>query len=404
MTTNHTCMALLLAGGEGKRLRPLTLTHAKPAVSFGGQYRLIDFPLSNCLNAGITQVGVLTQYRADTLHRHIESASSGPSVMKGKQEITMLPSGTKAQEAYIGTADAIYKNIPYIDSHNPEHVLILSADHIYQMDYRELLQYHKDRSAAATISVIRVPWEDAGRFGIMNTDADRRITSFQEKPRKPESNLASMGIYAFRWSDLRDILIQDAMDPTSSRDFGKDIIPKLLKRGDKVFAYPFDGYWKDVGNVETLWKSHMDLLGSPAPLSLNPPSWPMRLGGSLEIPNEMLRMEDDRGSASLLHQRCYMEGRARRSVISYGVWVGKDSLVTDSIIMPNVIIGKNVLISHAIIGEGAIIEDGAVIGGAKKQISVIGTVPQVGLRPHWNIYGRGQREGAVRYDRASFGN
>lgn len=394
MNTNN-CIAMLLAGGEGKRLRPLTLTHAKPAVSFGGQYRLIDFPLSNCLNAGIDKIGVLTQYRAETLHQHLGSNNAN---------ITLLPAGLKQDEGYTGTADAIYKNIAYLDKLRPENVLILSADHIYHMDYRDILHFHTIRKAAATISVIRVPLEEASRFGIMTVDADRRITAFQEKPRRPESNLASMGIYVFRWSDLREQLIRDAADAQSSHDFGKDIIPKMLKEDAGVYAFPFEGYWKDVGTVDTLWRTHMDLLGSPAQLTLNPPTWPMRVAGSLTLQNEMLRMEDDRGSASLLHQHCYLEGRARRSVISNGVWIGKNSLVTDSIVMPNAVIGKNVLISHAIIGEGAIIEDGAVIGGSRKQISVIGNVSQEELQGSWNAYTRGYREGVNVYDRASFGN
>ncbi|MDF2926099.1 MAG: glgC [Paenibacillaceae bacterium] len=398
------CMAMLLAGGEGKRLRPLTVNQAKPAVSFGGQYRLVDFPLSNCLNAGITQIGILTQYRADSLHQHIGKQDYHLSEGQKPASIALLQSGEQKQAAYTGTADAVYKNISYIDSLQPEHVLILSADHIYQMDYRELLRFHIDHDAAATISVTRVPWEETSRFGIMNTDEDYRIQSFQEKPSQAKSNLASMGIYAFRWPVLREILIEDAANPASSHDFGNDIIPRLLKKGDHLFAFPFEGYWKDVGTAESLWRSHMDLLGCPPLLALNPVSWPMRVGGSLLPQNEMLRMEDERGSCSLLHQRCYTEGRARRSVLSYGVWIGKDSLVTDSIIMPNAIIGKNVLISHAIIGEGAIIEDGAVIGGARNQISVIGAMPRVGLRPHWNVYGSRRREGGAGYERASFGN
>lgn len=388
-------IAMLLAGGEGKRLRPLTLTHAKPSVSFGGQYRLIDFPLSNCANAGIENIGVLTQYRSETLHQHLNAYNP---------KIAILSAGLQQGEGYTGTADAVSKSIPYIDRQHPDHVLILSADHIYHMDYRNLLHFHADRKASATISVIRVPLEETGRFGIMSVDSDYRITAFQEKPRRPESNLASMGIYVFRWSDLRELLIQDAQDPGSSHDFGKDIIPRLLSRQSNVYAYPFEGYWKDVGTVDALWRAHMDLLGSPAPLTLNPPTWPMRLAGSMAVQNEMLRMEDDRGSASLLHQRCYLEGRARRSIVSNGVWVGKNSLVTDSIIMPNAVIGKNVLISHAIIGEGAIIEDGAVIGGSRKQISVIGNVTQDGLHNNWNAYTRGYREGVSGYDRASFGN
>lgn len=251
---------MLLAGGEGRRLAPLTSSMAKPAVPFGGQYRIIDFPLSNCVNSKIDTIGVLTQYEAESLHQHIGEGEPWGLHSRSDRGVRLLPSGIEGRESYTGTADAIYKNIEYIDSQNPEHVLILSGDHIYHMDYRKMLDYHIAKSAKATISVMEVPWDEASRFGVMNVDEDLKISEFAEKPKAPKSNLASMGIYLFEWSYLKAYLLRDAANAESGHDFGKDVIPAMLDASDELFAYRFEGYWRDVGTVGSLWEAHMDLL------------------------------------------------------------------------------------------------------------------------------------------------
>lgn len=358
------CIAMLLAGGEGKRLAPLTSKLAKPAVPFGGHYRIIDFPLSNCVNSGINTVGVLTQYEAESLHEHIgegEPWGFNPS---------LLPSYNTEQKEYTGTADAIYKNIAYVDEQNPEHVLVLSGDHIYHMNYREMLDAHIQQGSDATISVMEVPWEEASRFGVMSVDNNLKITEFAEKPEKPESNLASMGIYLFRWEYLKKHLIQDADDPNSSHDFGKDVIPKMLSSNDALHAFRFQGYWRDVGTVESLWEAHMDVLDQ-TDLILEQEDWPMytrpwrtKLTAHRSRPLENMD--------SLIHDTCTFEGRAKRSVIFCGAEIGKLSTVKDSVIMPNVKIGKGAHVEHAIIGEGAVIKDGAIVKGSPGQVIVVG--------------------------------
>ncbi|ALA42538.1 glucose-1-phosphate adenylyltransferase [Paenibacillus peoriae] len=370
---NKECIAMLLAGGEGRRLAPLTSTIAKPAVPFGGHYRIIDFPLSNCVNSDIDTVGVLTQYEAESLHEHIGDGTPWGLTKTDDQGITLLPSYNTGNAEYLGTADAIHKNIEYIDSQNPEHVLILSGDHIYYMNYREMLNHHKEKGAAATISVMEVPWDEAHRFGVMSADKDLRVTEFAEKPEKPESNLASMGIYLFKWDYLRNYLLEDAQDAQSSHDFGKDIIPKMLADQESLYVYEFQGYWKDVGTVKSLWDSHMDLLQDDCAIDLQRKDWPMytrerrtRLSAQ-KVPN---RQPQPLGS--LLHDSCQVEGRIERSVVFSGVEVGKGSAIKESIVMPDTRIGRNVHIEHAIIGEGAVIRDGAVIKGNPGEIMVIG--------------------------------
>ncbi|MDH2331748.1 MULTISPECIES: glucose-1-phosphate adenylyltransferase [Paenibacillus] len=370
---NKECIAMLLAGGEGRRLAPLTSTIAKPAVPFGGHYRIIDFPLSNCVNSDIDTVGVLTQYEAESLHEHIGDGTPWGLTKTDDKGITLLPSYNTGNAEYLGTADAIHKNIEYIDSQNPEHVLILSGDHIYYMNYREMLNHHKEKGAAATISVMEVPWDEAHRFGVMSADKDLRVTEFAEKPEKPESNLASMGIYLFKWDYLRNYLLEDAQDAQSSHDFGKDIIPKMLADQESLYVYEFQGYWKDVGTVKSLWDSHMDLLQDDCAIDLQRKDWPMytrerrtRLSAQ-KVPN---RQPQPLGS--LLHDSCQVEGRIERSVVFSGVEVGKGSAIKESIVMPDTRIGRNVHIEHAIIGEGAVIRDGAVIKGNPGEIMVIG--------------------------------
>ncbi|AOK88435.1 glucose-1-phosphate adenylyltransferase [Paenibacillus polymyxa] len=370
---NKECIAMLLAGGEGRRLAPLTSTIAKPAVPFGGHYRIIDFPLSNCVNSDIDTVGVLTQYEAESLHEHIGDGTPWGLTKTDDKGITLLPSYNTGNAEYLGTADAIHKNIEYIDSQNPEHVLILSGDHIYYMNYREMLNHHKEKGAAATISVMEVPWDEAHRFGVMSADEDLRVTEFAEKPDKPESNLASMGIYLFKWDYLRNYLLEDAQDAQSSHDFGKDIIPKMLADQESLYVYEFQGYWKDVGTVKSLWDSHMDLLEDDCAIDLQRKDWPMytrerrtRLSAQ-KVPNRQTQP-----LGSLLHDSCQVEGRIERSVVFSGVEVGKGSAIKESIVMPDTRIGRNVHIEHAIIGEGAVIRDGAVIKGKPGEIMVIG--------------------------------
>ncbi|MEK5320160.1 glucose-1-phosphate adenylyltransferase [Paenibacillus sp. FSL L8-0644] len=370
---NKECIAMLLAGGEGRRLAPLTSTIAKPAVPFGGHYRIIDFPLSNCVNSDIDTVGVLTQYEAESLHEHIGDGTPWGLTKTDDKGITLLPSYNTGNAEYLGTADAIHKNIEYIDSQNPEHVLILSGDHIYYMNYREMLNHHKEKGAAATISVMEVPWDEAHRFGVMSADEDLRVTEFAEKPEKPESNLASMGIYLFKWDYLRNYLLEDAQDAQSSHDFGKDIIPKMLADQESLYVYEFQGYWKDVGTVKSLWDSHMDLLHENCAIDLQRKDWPMytrerrtRLSAQ-KVPNRQTQP-----LGSLLHDSCQVEGRIERSVVFSGVEVGKGSAIKESIVMPDTRIGRNVHIEHAIIGEGAVIRDGAVIKGSPGEIMVIG--------------------------------
>ncbi|MHB0865156.1 glucose-1-phosphate adenylyltransferase [Paenibacillus sp. SEL3] len=370
---NKECIAMLLAGGEGRRLAPLTSTIAKPAVPFGGHYRIIDFPLSNCVNSDIDTVGVLTQYEAESLHEHIGDGTPWGLTKTDDKGITLLPSYNTGNAEYLGTADAIHKNIEYIDSQNPEHVLILSGDHIYYMNYREMLNHHKEKGAAATISVMEVPWDEAHRFGVMSADEDLRVIEFAEKPEKPESNLASMGIYLFKWDYLRNYLLEDAQDAQSSHDFGKDIIPKMLADQESLYVYEFQGYWKDVGTVKSLWDSHMDLLHENCAIDLQRKDWPMytrerrtRLSAQ-KVPNRQTQP-----LGSLLHDSCQVEGRIERSVVFSGVEVGKGSAIKESIVMPDTRIGRNVHIEHAIIGEGAVIRDGAVIKGSPGEIMVIG--------------------------------
>jgi glucose-1-phosphate adenylyltransferase len=387
--TKKECIAMLLAGGEGRRLSPFTKKLAKPAVPFGGQYRIIDFPLSNCANSGIQTVGVLTQYESESLHRHIGSGE--PWGLKGKSQeegVSLLSPLTVGTNSYMGTADAIYKNMSFIDQHNPEHVLILSGDHIYSMDYRSLLEAHKQHDADATMSVMKVPWADTHRFGIMNTDETMRVTEFAEKPTKPMNNLASMGIYIFRWSYLREHLIDDSNNPRSSHDFGKDVIPRMLNLDGKLYAYPFEGYWRDVGTVKSLWEAHMDLLGGQhAQFNLQREAWPTysRSQYANNGYNGLRSAFTQQGiKESLAHCSSEIQGSLYRSVLFSGVRVGAGSQVHDSVLMPNVLIGRNVQISHAIIGEGAVIEDGAVIEGTEDEIAVVAPSALVTRSPYWD--------------------
>ncbi|BFH60692.1 glucose-1-phosphate adenylyltransferase [Paenibacillus azoreducens] len=363
-------VAMLLAGGQGKRLKGLTKTLAKPAVYFGGTYRIIDFPLSNCSNSGIDTVGVLTQYEPLVLHSYIGIGSDWDMDHRSGGVYVLPPYEREDGTSwYRGTADAIYRNMKFIEQFNPEHVLILSADHIYKMDYERMLSYHKLKNADCTISVIDVSLEEASRFGILNTDDDLRIYEFEEKPALPQSTLASMGIYLFKWDVLRNALLQNVENPGTHHDFGKDIIPMMLAQGKPLYAYPFKGYWKDVGTIDSLWEANMDLLSEHPPLMLNDPEWRIFTRNPNQ-PAEYIA-PGAKVKNSMINEGCTVHGEVNHSVLFYGVEIGEGSVITDSVIMPQVSIGRNVRIHRAIIAEDMVIEDGTVIGGEREEESEI---------------------------------
>ncbi|WHZ05156.1 glucose-1-phosphate adenylyltransferase [Neobacillus sp. YX16] len=364
------CVAMLLAGGQGSRLGALTRYIAKPAVSFGGKYRIIDFPLSNCTNSGIETVGVLTQYQPLVLNSYIGIGAAW-DLDRSNGGVTVLPpyAETSGVKWYKGTASAIYENINYIKQYNPEYVLILSGDHIYKMDYSKMLDYHIEKDADVSISVIEVPWEEASRFGIMNTNINLDIIEFEEKPKSPKSNLASMGIYIFNWSVLKTFLEIDDNNPESSNDFGKDIIPLLLEENKKVVAYPFKGYWKDVGTVKSLWEANMDLLNEETELDLYDRNWRIYSVNPNQPPQYIsttAQVEE-----SLINEGCIVKGNIKHSVLFQGVTVEEGSVIQDSVIMPNARIGKNVVIEKAIIAEEMVVEDNTIIRPEKNKDDVI---------------------------------
>ncbi|MGF7184486.1 glucose-1-phosphate adenylyltransferase [Desulfitispora alkaliphila] len=374
------CVAMILAGGQGSRLGVLTKKQAKPAIPYGGKYRIIDFTLSNCANSEIETVGVLTQYNPFVLHSAIGIGAPWDLDRKGGG-VYMLPpyTGEGSAEWYRGTANAIYQNLEFIEQFNPERVIILSGDHIYKMDYAAMLEYHKSVGAEVTIAVLEVPWEEASRFGVMVTDEEKRITEFQEKPEVPDSNLASMGIYIFEIEALKKHLQEDEQNLKSSNDFGKDVIPKMLREGSRLYAYPFQGYWKDVGTIPSLWQANMDLLDEENGLDLHDPYWRI-YSNNIELPPHFIS-EEAEVKNSLINEGCRIFGQVDHSVMFTGVTVGAGTEIVDSIIMPNVTIGKNVKIYRAIIGEGTTIEDGCTIGkwGDKSgEIAVVGSEVTVG--------------------------
>ncbi|RFU66526.1 glucose-1-phosphate adenylyltransferase [Bacillus sp. V59.32b] len=353
-------IAMLLAGGQGSRLGELTHELAKPAVSFGGKYRIIDFALSNCTHSHIDTVGVLTQYQPHLLNSYVGKGSAW-DLDRNHGGVSVLPpyQGKNGGQWYEGTANAVYQNIHFVDQYDPEYVVIISGDHIYKMDYNKLLEFHIEHGANATIAVIPVPWHEASRFGIMNTDATDQIIEFEEKPKDPKSNLASMGVYLFNWKILKEYLMQDEQNRASSNDFGKDIIPKMLNDGNSMYAYRFDGYWKDVGTIQSLWEAHMDLLNEHSSFSLNDQNWQI-FAGNANHPPQYIAPEAE-VKQSLVNEGSMIYGHIHRSILSYNVEVGSGSRIHDSVIMPNVIIGKNVTIEKAIIANNAVIEDGMVI-------------------------------------------
>lgn len=370
MAKKKKCVAMLLAGGKGSRLSALTQNLAKPAVSFGGKYRIIDFTLSNCTNSGIETVGVLTQYQPLFLHSYIGIGSAW-DLDRSNGGVTVLPPYAEASGVkwYKGTASAIYQNLNYLKQYDPEYVLILSGDHIYKMNYAKMLDYHIEKDADVSISVIEVPWEEASRFGIMNTNEEMEVTEFEEKPQFPRSNLASMGIYIFKWSILKEFLEMDARNPESSNDFGKDVIPLLLEENKKLVAYPFKGYWKDVGTVKSLWEANMDLLNEDSTLNLYERDWRICSVNPNHPPQYIAPAANV--EESLLNEGCVVEGDVKHSVLFQGVSVGEGSCITDSVIMPGTRIGKNVTIERAIVAPGMVIEDHTVIRPLKNIEDVI---------------------------------
>lgn len=366
-----TCIAMLLAGGQGSRLGLLTKTLAKPAVPFGGKYRIIDFPLSNCANSGIDVVGVLTQYQPLELNRYIGSGQPWDLDLNNGG-VFVLPPYVKGKvgEWYRGTANAIYQNISFIEQYDPEYVLILSGDHIYKMDYNKMLQAHIDNKAAATIAVRIVPWEVTDQFGIMNTDKNGRITEFEEKPAKAKSNRASMGVYVFSWKVLKEYLIADEADRTSSNDFGKNIIPKMLADGQKLMAYDFQDYWKDVGTIYSLWEANMDLIMDPPLFNLYDKRWRIYARNPIMPPHFI--GSGAKVTACLVTEGCEVYGAVSHSVLFAGVKVEEGAVVVDSVVMPGSVIKKNAIVRRAIVGEHSVVGEGADVGeGGQSDIALI---------------------------------
>lgn len=363
-------LAMILAGGQGSRLGVFTKRIAKPAVSFGGKYRIIDFVLSNCSNSGIDTVGVLTQYRPRILNSHIGMGSHWDlDRMNGGVYILQPYMSEKEGHWYNGTANAIYKNMNFIDDYDPEYVLILSGDHIYKMDYSKMLEFHKEKNAQATIAVIEVPWDEASRFGIMNTDKNNKIYEFEEKPENPKSNLASMGVYIFNWKTLKEYFLRGKTTKECLDDFGKDVIPAMLNDNQEMYAYSFKGYWRDVGTIQSLWEANMDLIKTPEAVDLSDSNWKIYTN-TMDMPPQYVGANASI-KESLIADGCSVLGTVENTVLSHKVDVGEGSIVRNSVIMPNVTIGKNVIIEKAMIAEGAIIEDNAVIKSDTDEISVI---------------------------------
>ena len=356
------CIAMLLAGGQGSRLYVLTGDMAKPAVPFGGKYRIIDFPLSNCTNSGIDTVGVLTQYRPLELNSYIGSGQ--PWDLDGSSGgVHILPpyQGAKGGTWYKGTANAIYQNLGFIDMHDPDYVVVLSGDHIYKMDYSDMLARHKAAGAACTISVMEVPWAEAPRFGIMSVNGEDMITEFAEKPKEPKSNLASMGIYVFSWKALRQYLIDDEATEGSENDFGKNIIPTMLNNEERMAAYRFEGYWKDVGTLESLWDANMDMLAPESGLDLRDQSWPI-YARSISAPPAFLGANST-VTHSAVNRGSVLEGVVENSVLSPNVTVGEGATVRYSVLFPGVVVEPGAVVEYAILGEGCKIGRGCHVGG-----------------------------------------
>lgn len=361
MLPKQEVVAMLLAGGQGSRLGVLTRNLAKPAVPFGGKYRIIDFPLSNCVNSGIETVGVLTQYQPLELNEYIgngqpwdlDSTNAGVHVLPPYQK-------NKKSDWYKGTANAIFQNIPFIERYDPEYVVVLSGDHIYKMDYSKMINYHKEKDAACTIAVYEVPLEEASRFGILNTNADGSIYEFDEKPKVPKSNQASMGIYVFSWSKLKKYLEEDDENPKSQNDFGKNVLPAMLNAGERMFAYRFEGYWKDVGTIESLWESNMDLLNPNISLDLSDDEWKIYSRNPVMPPHYVAKGAHVQNS--LVAEGCNVYGEIDFAVLFAGVYVAPGAVVKDSIVMPGTRIEEGARVQYAIVSENSVIGANAVVG------------------------------------------
>ena len=370
-------IAMILAGGQGTRLGVLTKQTAKPAVPFGGKYRIIDFALSNCANSGIKNIGVVTQYQPLELNEHIgKGAAWGLTSRSGGATILQPYSSSDGEKWFKGTANAIYQNISYIDSLDPKYVLILSGDHIYKMDYAAMLEDHIKNKASLTVGVIPVPMKEASRFGIMNTDQNSRIIEFEEKPAQPKSNLASMGIYIFNWETLRRYLVEDQAKNREMEDFGKNVIPAYLSNAENCFAYSFEGYWKDVGTIESLWEANMEFLDPEHPLNISEDTW--RIYTSNPVTPPQFLTEDAQIKHSLVVDGCYIAGQVDNSLMSRDVKVGPNSQVAHSVVMSSATIGKGCRVEYAIIGEQAVIADGASVIGTPDQIATVGYAEVVG--------------------------
>lgn len=355
-------LAMILAGGRGTRLEALTKKVAKPAVFYGGKYRIVDFPLSNCANSGVNVVGVLTQYESVLLNSYVAGGSRWGLDAKNSGVFVLPPREKEDTDfnIYRGTADAISQNIDFIDNHDPDYVLILSGDHIYKMDYSKMLAHHKACGADATIAVLGVPMKEASRFGIMNTDETDRIIEFEEKPEKPKSNLASMGIYIFDWKLLRKMLIADMDNPDSNHDFGKDIIPTMLEDNKKLYAWKYKGYWKDVGTIDSLWEANMDLLDKNNELDLSDPNWKIYTEDVCAMPHFV--GEHGRITRSYVNQGCVIDGEVSNSVLFTNVKINQDAKVNDSVIMPEAVVGAGAVLNRVIVAEGVKIAPNAVVG------------------------------------------
>ncbi len=368
MAKKKECLAMLLAGGQGSRLGILTKNIAKPAVPYGGKYRIIDFPLSNCVNSGIDTVGVLTQYQPLELNDYIGNGQAwdldrsygGVHVLSPYQQI-------KGTEWYKGTANAIYQNINFIDRYNPEYVAVLSGDHIYKMDYAKMLAYHKAKGAACTIAMLEVPWEEASRFGLMFVNDDGSISEFEEKPKNPRSNKASMGVYIFTWEILRKYLIEDEANPDSGNDFGHDVIPAMHSAGEKLFAYQFDGYWKDVGTIDSLWEANLDLLNPKVDLDLSDNSWKIYSKTAAAPPHFISNKASVENS--MISEGCVIDGEVDYSVLFSNVTVEEGAVVRYSIVMPGTVVKAGAVVEYAIVAENAVIEEDAHVGESPEQIA-----------------------------------
>ena len=367
MTKKTECLAMLLAGGQGSRLGILTKNIAKPAVPYGGKYRIIDFPLSNCINSGIETVGVLTQYQPLELNDYIgngaawdlDRESGGVHILSPYQQI-------KGTQWYKGTANAIYQNINFIDRYNPEYVAVLSGDHIYKMDYSKMLAYHKEKNAACTIAMLEVPWEEASRFGLMFVNDDGSISEFEEKPKNPRSNKASMGVYIFTWKTLRKYLIDDENNPDSGNDFGHDVIPAMHSAGERMFAYQFDGYWKDVGTIDSLWEANLDLLNPKVDLDLSDDSWKIYSKSPVAPPHFI----SDKAAVenSMVGEGCEIDGEVDYSILFSNVTVEEGAVVRYSIVMPGTTVKSGAVVEYSIVAENTVIEEGAHVGNSPEEM------------------------------------